>query len=182
MLKTAVLVAFLGAAGVARLMAPPSDFSRFHQKRFPVLGMPATDTITIAVEGEAFDVHLLGVDATPGEVKTVRPGENVLLYLEAVPARTSGGKLLAYVFLENHTLLNEQQVVSGAAFVDRRYGFAYRRTFEQAEEAAMRQRLGVWATVDENCDPPMPEWRRRWRAEMSKPAWERTEWRRSDEP
>lgn len=178
---TAAVVAAL-LVGLARWTAPPGDFSRFHQKRFTVLAVPTADVVRVDAGGEAIDVHLLGVGAGPADRVFTVAGETVLLYLERIPTRTAGGELLAYVFLEDGSLLNEQRVATGQAFVDRRYDFTYRRTFEQTEEAAIAKGAGVWAALEEGKDPPMPQWRRRWRTEMSKPPWERGEWRLPGEP
>lgn len=177
----AVVVVVL-VVGMAQITAPPADFVRFHQKRFPIIAAPAADVVTVDAGGQAVDVHLLGIDAAPADGPFTLPGATVLLYLEPVPTRTAGGRLLAYVFLEDGALLNEQRVATGQAFVDRRYDFTYRLTFEQTEEVAMARGAGVWAALEEGKDPPMPEWRRRWRVEMSKPPWDRREWRRPGEP
>lgn len=180
--KIAAALVIVLLVGIAGWRAPPSDFSRFHQKRFPVLAVPAADIVRIDAGGEAVDVHLLGIDAPPSEEAFTVAGETVLLYLERVPTRTAGGQLLAYVYLEDDSLLNEQRVATGAAFVDRRYRFTYRRTFEQTEDTAIARGAGMWAALEVGKDPPMPEWRHRWRAEMAKPPWERGEWRVDGEP
>ena len=170
----------------ARWRASPGDAERFHQRWFRVLSVPTADTVRILVDGEPLDVHLLGVDAADEAEDSGRweesVGSKVLLYLESVPTRKAGGQLLAYVFLEDGTLLNAKRVSAGHAFVDRRYEFTYRRTFEQAEEAAIGGGLGMWSVLEEGGEPAMPAWRARWRAEMKRPPWDRRAWLRSDEP
>ena len=161
----------------------PLDHDVYHQKTFRLDAPLASVSLTLLDSaGGRHEVRLLGVDFStnsPPAAATVEVGEEVTLLLEDVPTRNSVGEVLAYVFLPDGSLLNEQLVAQGRAYVDRRYEFAYRRTFEQAEEAAFKKELGLWAEHDESA---MPGWRQRWLAELRKPAWERTEWRRPDEP
>ena len=162
-----------------------TDRARFHQKRFRVVDVIDGDTLRLAPDGgAAATVKLLGVDAdgSPDARAFTRAacGEPVLLYLQDVPTRDHAGNLLAYVFLPDGTLLNQTLVTNGLAYADRRFDYPYRTTFVQAEEAASRKRVGLWA--DDAHDETMPEWRKRWLTEVRKKPWERKAWVRPNEP
>lgn len=172
---------------VARLSgfgAGATDHERFHQRWFEVVEVIDGHTLRLrSDEAPPFEVKLAGVDTTgvaeaPAFVAE-RHGGRVLVYLEDVPTRDSAGNLLAYLFLPDDTLLNEHVLAAGLGYADRRWEYAFRGTFQQAEEAAWRQKQGLWASQDES---QMPEWRQRWLAEMRKDPWKRQEWRLPDEP
>ena len=185
-----VLVAFVAIVVASRstgtgLLA--TDRARFHQKHCRVVEVIEGDTLRVSPGGgggAAVTVKLLGVDAdaAPAARDFTRSicGETVLLYLQDVPTRDHAGNLLAYVFLPDGTLLNQTLVTNGLAYADRRFDYPYRATFVQAEEAASRKRVGLWA--DDAHDDTMPGWRKRWLAEVRKKPWERREWVRADEP
>ena len=54
------------------------------------------------------------------------------------------GRLLAYVYLEDGTMLNLLLLRQGLASVFRRYDFVYRKEFLAAEQTARSSRLGLW--------------------------------------
>lgn len=55
------------------------------------------------------------------------------------------GRLLAYAYLEDGTQLNRLLLEKGLAVVYRRFSFAHKKDFLQAEKTAREARLGLWA-------------------------------------
>ena len=160
-----------------------TDHDRYHQRQFDVLEVIEGDTLRLHGAGGAFVVRLIGVDAN-GHLEAKRVAEatcgaRVQLYLEPVPTRNRAGQLLAYVYAEDGALVNAAMVESGWAFADRRWEYSFLRMFLQAEEQAQSRKRGMWPGLTED---QMPEWRRRWLAELEKQPWKRSEWRRPDEP
>ncbi|WP_320056157.1 thermonuclease family protein [Desulfuromonas thiophila] len=70
-------------------------------------------------------------------------GRQVRLEVEN-PSYDRYGRLLAYVWLDNGTLLNAQLLREGRARVYRRFTFARKTEFLQLEEQARRNRRGLW--------------------------------------
>lgn len=174
----------------SRLQQPlhATDHGRFHQADVTVTEVVEGDLLRVITGREVTNVRLLGSDAFGRSDALDRTkaaiddaGGTVRLYLEDVPTRNAAGELLAYVFLGDD-LLNEQLVAAGVAFTDRRFEYSYRQHFERLEHQAAARRLGVWTTFPDVPDAAMPEWRRRWLAEQRKEPWNRSEWRRADEP
>lgn len=175
----AIMVARGGSGGQTA-----TDHQRFHQGRFVVIDAASGDLLRLAEDtGEAVDVRLIGVDANGApearQLLAAACGEEVLLYLEIAPTRNHAGELLAYVYAADGTLVNGRLIESGWAFADRRWDYSFLRTFLQLEEQAYSRKAGFWPSMLEE---RMPQWRRRWLAEMRKQPWERQEWRRADEP
>lgn len=175
----AIMVSRAGSGGQAA-----TDHQRFHQRRFVVIEAASGDSLRLAdAAGSAFDVRLIGVDANGApearELLAAACGKEVLLYLEIAPTRNQAGELMAYVYAADGTLVNGRVIESGWAFADRRWDYSFLRTFLQLEEQASSRRAGFWPSMSEE---RMPQWRRRWLAEMRKQPWERQEWRRGVEP
>ena len=59
--------------------------------------------------------------------------------------RDSYGRILAYVYLPDHSLLNRTLLQKGYASVFRKYGFDRKAEFLRIEERARRRGLGLWA-------------------------------------
>jgi endonuclease YncB( thermonuclease family) len=183
-LLLALLLVVVAAILAARASTAATDHELFHQKRLAVIEVESGDTLMLAGdEGLTIAVRLIGVDANGSEEARAAAaeicGEEVLLYLESAPTRNHAGQLLAYVYAPDGTHLNAWLIETGVAFTDRRWDYSFARTFQQLEEEAYSRRRGLWAAMTEE---RMPEWRRRWLAEMRRQLWERAEWRREDEP
>lgn len=71
-------------------------------------------------------------------------GRNVRLVTDR-DVRDRYGRLLAYVYLEDGTLLNRLLLKQGYAIVYRRFDFALKKDFLAAEEEARRDGQGFWA-------------------------------------
>ncbi len=184
----AVAMALLAVVLAARSLgeSTQSDHARFHRQHFRVTEVVAGDALRLTRKGDeaAFTVRLVGVDAhgltaARAAAADVLGDGQVLLYLENVPTRNHAGELIAYVYAADGTLLNQRLIEEGAAFADRRWDYSFLRTFLQAEEQARTRGRGLWPQMTEE---QMPEWRRRWLAELQKEPWRRQEWRRRDEP
>src|SRR5687767_8848500 len=179
-LSLAALVVLL--AGMA-WTGGATDHDRYHQRRFPVLEVVEGDELRLGSGAGTFVVKLIGVDAHGSaearELARAVCGAEVMLYLETVPTRDHAGKLLAYVYAGDGTLVNAALIESGWAYADRRWDYSFLRMFLQAEEQAQSRKRGMWPGMTED---RMPEWRQRWLAELKKEPWKRQEWRRKDEP
>ena len=58
--------------------------------------------------------------------------------------RDKYGRLLAYVYLEDGTFLNAEQIKQGYATVFRKVLFKYRDAFKKHEREARENKRGVW--------------------------------------
>lgn len=119
------------------------------------------DTIELA-SGEK--VRYIGID-TPEKVspsvstqcyaeeastymRSLVEGKNIKL-TQDTSARDRYGRLLAYVYLENGTLLNEDLVRKGYAFSSAYPpDTAQQRLLDQAQESARSQNLGLWGKCE----------------------------------
>jgi endonuclease YncB( thermonuclease family) len=141
------------------------DVSAYHGKRFSITRVIDGDTIEI----DAFDelnqrpvtrVRLWGVNSPelslgdrPAESfaqeaarfarDSVRDG-TVLIWLETHQTRDPFGAVLAHVELHNGQKLNELLLEHGLARADDRWPHASLVRFEQLQNAARRNGLGMW--------------------------------------
>jgi micrococcal nuclease len=105
-------------------------------------------------------VRLIGVD-TPETVHPEKPveyfgeeasaftkkmveGKKVLLKYD-FQRRDKYGRLLAYVYLEDGTLLNAEIIKQGYGFAYTKYPFKYLDNFRRYEKEARENRRGLWA-------------------------------------
>lgn len=130
------------------------------------------DTIDVDFDDPAppVRVRLLGIDS-PELDTTFGPsakqytkarceGIRVTIRLEDLGGtRDKYGRLLAYVYLPNHELLNNSLIRDGQAFAYRVKKCDFSSQFEASENSARGAKRGMWKTItfDE-----MPEWRKRW--------------------
>ncbi|MCD6304354.1 MAG: thermonuclease family protein [Planctomycetes bacterium] len=156
----------LGLFGTSPLQLAGDDYARYNGRSFPVARVVDGDTLDIraADRGRSVTrVRLWGVD-TPetkhpdkpvqhfgpeAEAFTRRLCGGKVVKLELLPGRTRGryGRLLAYVFLPDGTMLNRRLVRLGYAYADPRYDHPLMAEFLRLEKAARRQRLGLWKDV-----------------------------------
>jgi hypothetical protein len=123
-----------------------SDRSRFDQKVFTIEAVTRSGTFLLAAESMRAEVRLIGLDEP-----TVQPqacaaylGQRVVVKLEPLQTRDRGGRLLAYLYLDERTVLNIELVRAGAAKVDRSFPHSYRAMMDGAEEDARKHGRGVW--------------------------------------
>ncbi|MBZ0271362.1 thermonuclease family protein [bacterium] len=123
------------------------------------------DTLAIQIDGRTDKVRLIGVD-TPETVHPSKPvqyfgkeasafthkivdGKTVRLELDQASAATNHrdkyGRLLAYVFLEDGTLLNAEIIRQGYGHAYTRFPFAKMEEFRTLEREAREAGRGLWA-------------------------------------
>lgn len=161
----ASLVLFI--AGLLSL--PLTDGAELHATRptgtygpYPVLSVTDGDTIRVRVDGRSTRIRLIGID-TP-EVRDPRKPvqcfgreasrrahelmDGTQVWLEFDPSqgrRDRYGRTLAYVWLNEKILVNQQLVSEGFAH-EYTYddAYKYRDTFRHAEQAAQTAERGLW--------------------------------------
>ena len=118
------------------------------------------DTIIIKMNGKQERVRLIGVD-TPETKHPKKPvedfgheasvfttrlveGKKVTLEYDQ-EKRDKYGRLLAYVYLEDGTFLNEEIIKQGYGFAYTKYPFKYLDDFRGFEKEARDNKNGLWA-------------------------------------
>lgn len=92
--------------------------------------------------------------------------ERVTVQLEPVKnSRGKYGRLLAYIFLPDGRMLNEELLKEGYGYADERFSHMHRQDFVELEKEAQRENRGLWQDVKPE---QMPEWRRKRRVESKK--------------
>ncbi len=97
-------------------------------------------------EASAFTKHLVG-------------HKRVTVELE--PMEKSRGKyrrLLAYIYLPDDRMLNEELIRQGYGYADERFRHVYRRRFLDLQKEAQREQRGLWKEVKPE---QMPDWYRK---------------------
>ena len=132
------------------------------------------DTLKISIDGREDTVRLIGVD-TPETVHPNKPveffgreasafthrkadGKNVRLEFDQASAATKHrdkyGRLLAYVFLPDGTLLNAEIIKQGYGHAYTRFPFAKMEEFRALEREARDAGRGLWTSG--GADMPAP--------------------------
>jgi len=121
------------------------------------------DTIAIDMHGERATVRFIGID-TPETVHPTKPVEcfgieasnkakelltNAVVWLKTDSTQGEQdkyGRLLAYVFLEDGTNVNEYMIRNGYAY-EYTYGkaYEYQTLFKEAQLEAQTEKRGLWA-------------------------------------
>ena len=162
-----------------------SDLKKYHCKIFKVTNVVDGDTIDIDIADYQNDhtrIRLWGLD-TP-EIKNPKTGimyfgpeaseftnqkvldQNVTILLDpSRPNRDKYKRLLAYVQLQDETILNELLVSQGFAYMDFRFDFAYKNKYRQLQALAMSQKRGLWKQVERQ---QLPQWLQRMQPELLK--------------
>lgn len=73
-------------------------------------------------------------------------GKRVRLEFDPTARRDRYGRTLAYVFLEDGTLLNAEIIKQGYGFAYTRFSFARMEEFRRLERNAREQRRGLWGS------------------------------------
>lgn len=168
-----VVVVLLALVLVDRLGCQTSrlegDRGRYHDKTFRVAQVVDGDTLDLEMAditaGKATTrVRLWGVDspetayAPAGEMhygkqatelaRRLASGQQVRIRLEPYEhTRCKYGRLLAYVYLPDGTMLNEELLRQGAAYADERFEHIYMQRFNDLQKQAKRQKQGLWRDV-----------------------------------
>lgn len=161
------------------------DFTCYHDHTFRVTHVVDGDTVHVdAPDGDKHEtiIRLWGVDTPemhgvevpeyygPEAFRFVR---GVVLEqavrLELVPGKTRDryGRLLAYVYLPDGSMLNEQLIEQGYAYADTRFPHPFKAKFVKLEKRARQDRIGLWQNVTPE---KMPAWRRQNKGSTSKPS------------
>lgn len=179
-----IVVALAGLILVDRLglLAPRTtdDSRRYDEKVFTVVRVVDGDTLDLDVPDLIGDkpftrVRLWGIDtpetrhpkhgqmyfgaeAATGAEQLVL-GKTVTVRLEPFKhSRDKYDRLLAYIFLQDGRMLNEELLSAGLAYADERFGHICSYRFEQLQEDARRRKCGLWQNVRPD---QWPDWRRR---------------------
>ena len=134
-----------------------------HSEVRKVIRVVDGDTIVVSPNEK---VRLIGVD-TPETVdprkaiecfgkaakdftRSAVQGKTIRLVLDNVNAvrhhKDRYGRILAYVYLENGTMLNRELIRQGYAHAYTRFPFRYLVEFRQIERAARTEALGLWSS------------------------------------
>jgi endonuclease YncB( thermonuclease family) len=127
------------------------------------------DTIIVVMDGKQRTVRLIGVD-TPETVHPQKPverfgkeasdflkgllkGQSVRLAFDPTGDRQDRyGRLLAYAYLPDGTLVNREIIVRGYGFAYTKYPFRHLSEFRVVEAEARTSKVGMWA--DETATGP----------------------------
>ncbi len=125
------------------------------------------DTVAVNMNGSVETVRFIGVDTpethrpnTPVQCYGPQAADNTKLLisrfgrvrLEADPLDTNRdvyGRLLRYVYLPDGTLLDKKIIADGYGFAYLDFPFSKKLEFAQAQQAAQKAKLGLWAA----CQP-----------------------------
>lgn len=129
---------------------------------YPVLSVTDGDTIRVSVDGRSTRIRLIGID-TPEVTGPRKPVQcfgreasrrahelmdGTQVWLEYDPSqgrRDRYGRTLAYVWLNENMLVNQQLVIEGFAHEYTYDGsYKYQDTFRHAEQAAQTAEHGLW--------------------------------------
>jgi len=176
-----ILTCLILADRLGLISSPPgTDRQRYHDKVFNVLKVVDGDTLDLDIPdpttGKSFTrVRLWGVDTpetkhpTRGQMyfgpeasdftKKLALNQKVRVSLEPYEnTRGKFGRLLAYIFLPDDTMLNEQLIENGYGYADPRFKHILRQKFLQLQQQAKKEKLGLWQNVTPDQFPP---WYRR---------------------
>ncbi len=148
------------------LVRRPDDLANYQGLRARVVSVVDGDTLEIDVrdalnERPTTQVRLWGLDC-PEPARFERPAEPgaeearafaqalaldqvVTLSLESHRPRGTLGRILAHVELPDGSSLNEELLAAGVARIDDRWPHSRLTRYAQAERAARRQEIGLWA-------------------------------------
>ena len=154
---TLVVLAGCGSTGTATDTAPGTLHGPY-----PVVRSVDGDTIRVNRNGEEIVIRFIGLD-TPETVAPDRPvecfgpeasartkelvegGQVWLEYDEASGLTDKYDRTLAFVWLDQQTMLNELLIAEGyAEEVTYTDGYAHQRDFQDAERAAQSAGVGLW--------------------------------------
>lgn len=152
-----------------------ADVRKYHLKTFEVVNIVDGDTIDIAVPDGKYDntrIRLLGVD-TP-ETKSPKVdemyfgpeaseytaattlGKNVTVIIDTVSApRDKYNRLLAYVQLDDATILNELLIANGFGYADLRFQHSRLNEYTALQQQTVKQKIGLWEKIEKE---QLPGW------------------------
>jgi len=115
---------------------------------------PKVGVMYFGPEASAFTKDLVG-------------GTNVMICLEPYEhSRDKYGRLLAYIYLPDGRMLNQELIEQGYGYADTRFRHIYRDRFDDLEKLARKDRRGLWKEVKPE---QFPTWRIKREAKKSQP-------------
>ena len=168
---------------IERATYSDADRQRYHGKTFAVVSVVDGDTIDIdAPDGdEAFTrIRLIGVDTPETKHPTVGKmyygpeataftakrceGKRVTLLIDTVgDIRGYYGRLLAYVKLDDDTILNAELIRTGHGYAYLSYPHSEFDNYKQLMEEAIEQKTGLWQNAKRD---DLPKWLKSKRPEL----------------
>jgi micrococcal nuclease len=140
-----------------------NDVDRYNGKTFPVDHVIDGDTLVIRDGDLKVSVRFLGINAPeiakpwlndkPSQpfgdeaaalVHHLADGKSVRLVVEPGRTRERFGRLLAFLYLEDGTCLNETVLAAGLARDDPRWTHEFLDRYDAIEKRAQAERLGLW--------------------------------------
>jgi len=92
-------------------------------------------------------------------VRAVALSQRVTVWLEPFRhTRGKYGRLLAYIYLPDETMLNEELIRRGFGYADERFDHMMARRFADLQKQARRDKCGLWREVQPH---QWPQWFRR---------------------
>ena len=178
-LTIAVVLIILLLAAADRLgywkVYPQGDQARYHQKTFRVVQVLDGDTFDLDIPDGKHPytrIRLWGVDTPETEhsqrgqmyfgaeasafTREKAMGQKVTVTLEPNrKARDKYQRLLAYIYLPDGKMLNEELIRWGYGYADTRFEHVLMSRFRELEKDARREKRGLWAGVQPE---QMPGW------------------------
>ena len=123
-----------------------SDHARFDQGVFTIEAVTRSGTLLLSAGPTRVETRLLGLVGDTVQPQSVAAylGRRVIVKLEPLQTRDAAGRLLAYLYLDERTVLNIELVRQGAAKADRGFPHSLRSVIAAAESDARRRKRGVW--------------------------------------
>lgn len=161
----------------ARQQTAAADLARYHGRKFLVAKVVDGDTLHLDAPDlgqNTTKVRLLGIDApemgssrsermyfaeeATAFARSLALGRKVRVYLdERAGSRDRYRRLLAYLELPDGRFLNEELLLQGYAYADRRFRHSYYQKYLQLEAGARSAKQGLWKNVTPD---RMPSWLR----------------------
>lgn len=161
-----LLAGLIAADRSGWLLYPGSDWSRYHGRTFSVTHVVDGDTIDLAADDGTRDftrVRLWGVDC-PEIAKPLRhlpaqpfgdeartytrslvEGQRVRVQLQAHRVRDRYGRLLAYVWLPDGSMLNHRLLEQGLARADERWSHDELESMLRTQAGVQQKKQGIWS-------------------------------------
>ena len=150
-----ILILLVFSPEIINSETKPSSSGNSHYCSYVIDG----DTIIVIIDGKKEKVRLIGVDTPEKEgpytkeepfnreasafTKEMAEGKNVRLEYDW-QKRDKYGRILAYIYLKDGTLLNAELIKQGYATVFRKFRFKYRVDFIRYEQEAKENKKGLW--------------------------------------
>lgn len=162
---------------ITRYTLYTDDQKKYHEKEFQVMNVIDGDTIDIQMSDGVLEytrIRLLGID-TP---ETNNPKTGIMYYGSEATEYTKQliadqpvtilidtvadqrdyyGRLLAYIKLQDGSILNEQIIKNGYGYADLRFDHSHCKEYKQLMNQAIESKNGLWKKVTRD---QLPTWLR----------------------